>query len=91
MGKVSVESPGCWLWTAGDDGQGYGAYSAGGKNVRAHRYVYQLLVGAIPEGMDLDHLCRRRRCCNPDHLEPVPPMVNRARGARGPGKERPKL
>ncbi|TDD77726.1 HNH endonuclease [Actinomadura rubrisoli] len=51
------------------------------KNVVVHRFVYESLVGPIPEGLVLDHLCRVRACCNPAHLEPVTDRVNILRGA----------
>ena len=60
----------CWNWIAGTV-TGYGLHSAGGKRVLAHRFAYELLVGAIPAGMQLDHRCHNRRCVNPDHLRPV--------------------
>jgi hypothetical protein len=80
MQKVSVESPGCWLWKTGFNGYGYGSYYAAGKSVLAHRYVYEILVGPIPDGTEMDHLCRRPACVNPDHLEPVTHQVNVVRG-----------
>jgi hypothetical protein len=52
----------------------------------AHRLVYEELVGPIPEGMELDHLCRNTSCVNPAHLEPVPHRVNVLRGV-GPTAE----
>ena len=62
----------CWEYTAGLDRYGYGQFALTKKTKRsAHRYAYTLLVGPIPDGLDLDHLCRVRHCVNPDHLEPV--------------------
>lgn len=59
--------------------QGYGIYGGNGGK-RAHRLTYEALVGEIPEGLELDHLCRIRRCVNPAHLEPVTHRVNILRG-----------
>lgn len=71
----------CWLWTGAKQKSGYGKFSApGGKTVLAHRFAYGALVGAIPQGLTLDHLCRVRRCVNPDHLEPVSAIENANRG-----------
>ena len=72
----------CWLWTASTIG-GYGAIYAGerlGKNLLAHRVAYEMLVGPIPEGLYLDHLCRVTLCVNPNHLEPVTQRENVLRG-----------
>lgn len=94
MQKVCVESPGCWVWQGEPTENGYGQYTVGGgaerKTYLAHRYVYELLVGPIPEGLDLDHLCRVRLCVNPDHLQPVTRAVNLERGFGGPGLNRRK-
>lgn len=70
----------CWLWT-GELQDGYG-YVKAHKTPRttAHRYVYEYLVGPVPEGLQLDHLCRIRNCVNPDHLEPVTIAENVRRG-----------
>jgi len=87
----------CWLWTASKVVEGYGQFFAGRRSAaghpqptRAHRVAYELLVGPIPEGMTLDHLCRNRACVNPTHLEPVPLIENLRRGegfaARNAGK-----
>jgi len=70
---------GCWLWTASRV-HGYGSSSVGSTNWRAHRLVYTLLRGAIPEGLVIDHLCRTPRCVNPDHMEPVTVRENTRRG-----------
>lgn len=77
--KVAVGDE-CWTWTASGNGQGYGKFYASGKPVYAHRYAYELLVGRIPEGLSLDHLCRNPGCVNPDHLEPVTHAENLKRG-----------
>lgn len=78
--KISVDSNGCWIWTAGKYGSGYGAASFGNRTQAAHRVTYKLLVGPIPDGLDLDHLCRVRACVNPQHVEPVTRQVNLLRG-----------
>jgi hypothetical protein len=71
----------CWEWTAALTKDGYGQARRSGKNVKAHRHVYQVLVGPLAPGVQqLDHLCRVRRCVNPDHLEPVTPLENIRRG-----------
>lgn len=72
---------GCWHWAAWwDSGNGYGKVRYERKCRMAHRVVYLLLVGPIPEGHVLDHTCRECSCCNPDHLEPVTVRVNTHRG-----------
>ena len=79
----------CWLWTASTIG-GYGAIYAGerlGKNLLAHRVAYEMLVGPIPEGLYLDHLCRVTLCVNPNHLEPVTPRENLLRGENHAAKK----
>jgi hypothetical protein len=70
----------CWNWTAALDHGGYGHFRADGKTVRAHRFSYELHVGPIPVGLQIDHLCRNTRCVNPDHLEAVTGRVNTRRG-----------
>lgn len=73
---------GCWRWTAGLNGSGYGQWWNGVRPVLAHVFYYMRLVGPIPVGMELDHTCRVRDCVNPDHLEPVPSRENTRRGSR---------
>lgn len=70
----------CWEWTAGRNNYGYGSVSMNSKSTLAHRVVYELLVGPIPQGLQIDHLCRNRGCVNPDHLEPVTQWENMQRG-----------
>lgn len=72
--KIAPESAeACWPWLgAVFSGTGYGAFNlTGSAMTTAHRAAYELLVGVIPDGMHLDHLCRNRTCVNPAHLEPV--------------------
>jgi hypothetical protein len=69
----------CWIWTASVNSKGYGCYSIDGKSHLAHRVAYESAVGPIPEGAQLDHLCRNVRCVNPEHLEPVTQVENMAR------------
>jgi hypothetical protein len=72
----------CWLWTASTQ-RGYGAFAVrAGKLIRAHRFSYELLVGPIPEGLVIDHLCRVRACVNPAHMEVVTMGENTARSNR---------
>lgn len=68
----------CWPWTGYVGRNGYG-YAAKGK--LAHRLAYEAIVGPVPVGLDLDHLCRVRACVNPAHLEPVTRAENLWRGA----------
>lgn len=72
----------CWLFTARRNRKGYGLMWHSGlrRGVVAHRISYELYVGTIPDGLQLDHLCRVRHCVNPNHLEPVTPSVNTLRG-----------
>ena len=69
----------CWLWT-GSLWDGYGRCYFAGRSDFAHRVSYRLLVGPIPTGKQLDHLCRNRACVNPAHLEPVLGRINILRG-----------
>ncbi len=83
--KVDRRGPDeCWEWTASVKPNGYGQFSVvrDGKWLKsyAHRYSYELIVGPIPEGLQLDHLCRNKACVNPNHLEPVTNRENQIRG-----------
>lgn len=72
----------CWLWTTTINRQGYGSFSLGqrrGISIQAHRVSYTVFKGAIPEGLQIDHLCRVRSCVNPDHLEAVTQEENARR------------
>jgi hypothetical protein len=70
----------CWVWTGRLNRNGYGRAWHNGAEPVAHRAVYEELVGPIPAGEVLDHLCRWRRCCNPGHVEPVTVRENILRG-----------
>jgi hypothetical protein len=62
----------CWFWTARTSQDGYGWFAPFTHgDMPAHRFAYQLLIGPIPDGLTLDHLCRNTLCVNPRHLEPV--------------------
>ncbi len=77
--KVSPEpNSGCWLWTgaSAESSGGYGRFAS----KSAHRVSYSALVGPIPDGLVIDHVCRQRCCVNPNHLEPVTSQVNTQRG-----------
>lgn len=69
----------CWTWTGAANGSGYGCVKANGKVQLTHRLAYELLAGQIPTGLQIDHLCLNKRCCNPAHLEPVTARVNTGR------------
>ena len=73
---------GCWLWQGELNRNGYGRVwvSEAKKKLMAHRVIFEFLVGPIQQGLFLDHLCRRRNCCNPAHLEPVTPKDHTLRG-----------
>jgi hypothetical protein len=90
MEKVSIDpNSGCWLWTGALDSDGYGNFRVGSvkdgtrRVVSSYKWAYENYVGMVPEGLELDHLCRVRKCCNPEHLEPVTRSVNQLRGLNG--------
>lgn len=69
----------CWEWTGQTNGRGYGLIGYEMKMWYVHRLIWVTLVGPIPEGLELDHLCENQPCCNPDHLEPVTHAENTRR------------
>lgn len=83
MARIKKTSS-CWRWDGPVNNNGYGVIGLRGRKVLVHRFSYELLIGPIPEGLELDHLCRNRRCANPDHLEPTTHKINCLRGIGPP-------
>lgn len=69
--NVVIDESGCWLWQKSKRSSGYGQICFDGRIEYVHRVSYEVFVGPIPEGQEIDHLCRVRHCANPKHLEPV--------------------
>ena len=79
--RVKIAPSGCWEWTAAKSGpMGYGCCWDGLRRRMAHRFLYETLYGDVPQGFELDHLCRNPKCVNPNHLEVVTRSQNVLRG-----------
>lgn len=89
-GVVTWSEMGCWVWQGTPSGD-YGMTTHQGGQIRVHRLAYTLAVGPVPEGLEIDHMCRNTKCWNPEHLEPVTTAENNRRAAyhRGTVDPRP--
>jgi hypothetical protein len=82
MARIQRTAAGCWEWT-GAKSAGYGVIGRGRRSdgtMQTHRAIWEWLCGPVPSDMQLDHLCRNRACCNPNHLEVVTQRENILRG-----------
>lgn len=81
LSHIVIDENGCWIWPRGKTGAGYGQiYLPEHRRDYCHRVAYIELVGPIADRLVIDHLCRVKACCNPDHLEPVTTAENIRRG-----------
>ena len=84
---LSISETGCWEWNGCCGKDGYGQFWDGKRLVKAHRFSYEYFNGiTIPDGLESDHLCRNRKCVNPNHIEPVTRSENIRRGVRVPNQ-----
>lgn len=75
MARITKEPNGCWEW-AGTHLKGYAIGHWGTETIRVYRRLWEIENGPVPEGLEIDHLCKNRGCCNPDHLEAVTHQEN---------------
>lgn len=81
MEKVEFIDPDeCWIWVGCRHPRGYGQFWNGDKIVRAHRWIYESLLGPVSTDLVIDHLCRNTSCVNPRHLQEVTQRTNVLRG-----------
>ena len=80
LAKISISDSGCWEWQGTKDTHEYGIFSINHKNLRSHRFIYEYYHGSISSILTIDHLCRNRKCVNPNHLEQVSIKINVLRG-----------
>lgn len=78
--KIAFEPmSGCWFWLGVTDACGYGCIRVDGRFWGTHRYAYETIIGPVPDGLEIDHLCQVRNCVNPAHMEPVTQEENKRR------------
>ena len=70
LAEYVIDFNGCWVWQRATNGSGYGVMKVKGKRKYAHRHYYEQIIGPIPDGLEIDHLCNNPSCVNPVHLEP---------------------
>lgn len=85
-----TESGDCWIWLGAVSNSGYGSFWSDNKSKLAHRWSYSFFRGDLLGDLHLDHLCRNKLCCNPEHLDPVTNKINISRGLLGDLYVRPK-
>jgi hypothetical protein len=73
----------CWNWSGSINENGYGLFRFNGKTSKAHRVSYILKNGSIDANLVIDHLCKNKKCVNPDHLDLVTQKENVIRGLAG--------
>lgn len=84
--KAKVVASGCHLWTGSKTPAGYAQFRVDGRTHYAHRWIWAQVYGPIPDGLTIDHLCRHRRCVNPEHMELVTQRENVLRGHTIPAR-----
>jgi hypothetical protein len=78
--RVTRDGSGCWVVSGSVASNGYPHVGFDWEKQSTHRVMFEEWYGPIPDGLEIDHICRNKRCCNPEHLEPVPPAENFLRG-----------